>query len=57
MSTKPLPPHKAKTLVESFKKHSAELEVYEVQSLRPQDLKELLQQPNAWLVLGKSKWT
>ena len=57
MTTKPLPPHKAKPLIESFKKHSAELEVYEVQSLRPQDRKELLQQPNAWLVIGKSKWT
>ena len=55
--TKPLLPHKAKPLIESFKKHSAELEVYEVQSLRPQDRKELLQHPNAWVVIGKSKWT
>ena len=57
MTTKPLPPHKAKPLIESFKKHSAELEVYEVQSLRPQDRKELLQHPNAWVVIGKSKWS
>ena len=54
--TKPLPPHKAKPLIESFKKYSSDLEVYEVQSLRPQDRKELLQQPNAWVVIGQRKW-
>lgn len=57
MTTKPLPPHKAKPLIESFKRNSSDLEVYEVQSLRPQDRKELLQHPNAWVVIGKSKWT
>ena len=53
--TTPLPPHKAKPLIESFKRNSAELEIYEVQSLRPQDRKELLKQPNAWVVIGKRK--
>ena len=55
--TKPLPPHKSKPLVESFKKNSAELEVYEAASIRQRELKDLLKQPNAWVVVGKSKWT
>jgi hypothetical protein len=55
--TKPLPPNKTKPLLESFKRKSAELEVYEIQSLRPQDLKELLNEPHSWIVVGKSKWT
>jgi len=57
MTTKPLPPHRSKPLIESFKRNSSDLEVYEVQSLRPQHLKELLQHSNAWVVIGKSKWT
>ena len=55
--TKPLPPHKAKLLLESFKKHAAELEVYEAATLRPQDQRELLKKPNAWVVIGRSKWS
>ena len=56
MTTKPLPPHKAKPLFESFKKHASDREVYEAAALRSQDLKELFKQPNAWVVRGKSKW-
>lgn len=55
--TKPLPPHKAKPLIESFKKHSAELEVYEATALRQQVLTELLKLPKAWVVIGRSKWS
>ena len=56
MTAKPLPPHKAKPLIERFKKHASDLEVYEAATLRSQDLKDLLKQPNAWVVIGKSKW-
>lgn len=55
--TKPLLPHKAKPLIESFKKHSAYLEVYEAATLRPQDQRELLKLPKAWVVIGRNKWS
>ena len=55
-SAKPLPSHKAKPLIESFKKHSAELEVYETKGLSDQQRKELLNEPHSWIVVGKSKW-
>jgi len=56
-SPKPLASHKAKSLLESFKKNAIDLEVYESKGLSDQKRKELLNEPHSWIVIGKSKWT
>ena len=57
MTTKPLSPLKSKALIDTFKKHSANLEVYEAKDLSLQSLKELTQTTAVWLVREKNKWT
>lgn len=57
MTPKPLPSHKAKPLLETFKKNASDLKVYATKGLSDQQRKELLSQPNSWIVVGKSKWT
>ena len=57
MTAKPLPNHKTKALLETFKKNRSDLEVYETKGLSEQQRKELLNEPHAWIVVGKSKWT
>jgi len=56
-SPKPLASHKAKALLESFKKNASDLEVYETKGLSDQQRKELLNEPPSWVVIGKSKWS
>lgn len=57
MTPKPLPNHKTKALLETFKKHLSDLEVYETKPLSEQQRKELLNEPHSWIVVGKSKWS
>ena len=54
---KPLPPHKAKQLVESFNRHLKDLQLYEAKSLSAQELRELLKDPNVWVAVGVNRWT
>jgi len=56
-SLKPLPSHKAKPLLETFKKNASDLEVYETKGLSDQQRKELRNEPHSWIVIGKSKWS
>jgi hypothetical protein len=57
MTPKPLPVTKARSLLETFKKTPADLAIYATKGLSDQQRKELLSQPNSWIVVGKSKWT
>jgi hypothetical protein len=57
MTPKPLPPHKAKQLLDTFRRSMKDLEVYEVEGLSDQQRKELLNEPHSWVVIGKSKWS
>ncbi len=57
MTAKPLPNHKTKPLLETFKRNSSDLAVYETKPLSDQQRKELLNEPHSWIVVGKSKWT
>lgn len=57
MTAKPLPNHKTKPLLETFKKNAIDLEIYETKSLSEPQRKELLNEPHSWIVVGKSKWT
>lgn len=56
MNAKPLQPQKSKPLIERFKRHSSDLEIYEAASLSDQQRKDLLTQPHTWIVVGKSRW-
>ena len=53
MNQKPLPPHKAKQLLETFRRSMKDLEVYEVEGLSDQQRKELLKRARGWMVVGK----
>lgn len=57
MTAKPLPPPKSRALIDTFKKHAANLEIYEAKELSVQALKELAQSSCVWLVREKNKWT
>lgn len=57
MTVKPLPSAKTKALLETFKKTSADLAIYETKALSDQQRKELLNEPHSWIVVGRSKWT
>jgi len=57
MTPKPIPITKARSLIESFKKNSSDIEIYETKGLSDQQRKELLSEPHSWLVIGKSKWS
>ena len=53
MSPKPLATHKAKQLLETFRRSMKDLEVYEVEGLSDQQRKELLKRARAWVVVEK----
>ena len=57
MKPKPLPATKGKSLLETFKRNSSDLEVYETKSLSDQQRRELLNAPHSWIINGKSKWS
>lgn len=57
MTQKPLSSAKSRSLIDTFKKHSANLEIYEAKDLSLQSLKELTQSTAVWLVREKNKWT
>ena len=45
--SKPLTPHKTKALLDSFQRHSKELDIYDAAVLAPTQLKELLKSDRA----------
>ncbi len=53
MTPKPLPPHKAKQLLGTFRRSMKDLEVYEVEGLSDQQRKELLKRSRAWVLVEK----
>ena len=52
MNTKPLPPHKAKQLLDTFRRSVKDLEIYELDALSDQQRKELLKRERAWVVVS-----
>ena len=56
MTPKPLPPHKAKQLLDTLRRSMKDLEVYELAALSDQQRKDLLKRAQGWVVVGKSKW-
>ena len=51
MSRKQLPPHKAKQLLDTFRRSMKDLEVYELDAQSDQQRKELLKRAQGWVVL------
>ena len=51
MTHKPLLPHKAKQLLDTFRRSMKDLEVYELDALTDQQRKELLKRERAWVVV------
>jgi hypothetical protein len=54
---KPLTSAETKSLLESFRRNSCDVTVYEAKHLNESQRKSLLQSDHAWIVVGKSKWT
>jgi DNA mismatch repair protein MutH len=54
MNTKPLPPHKAKQLLETFRRSMKNLEIYELAAQSDQQRKELLKRARGWVVIGRN---
>jgi hypothetical protein len=54
---KPLNSTETKGLLESFRRNSRDVAVYEAKNLSDSQRKSLLQQEHTWVVVGKSKWT
>ena len=52
MTPKPLPPHKAKQLLDTFRRSMKNLEVYELDALSDQQRKELLKRERGWVVIS-----
>jgi hypothetical protein len=50
MTSKPLPPHKAKQLLDTLRRSMKNLEVYEVEGLPVQQQKELLKRASMWIL-------
>ena len=53
MTPKPLPPHKAKQLLDTLRRSVKDLEIYELDALSDQQRKELLKRERAWVAVGK----
>lgn len=51
MTHKQLPPHKAKQLLETFRRSMKDLEIYELDALSDQQRKQLLKRARAWVVV------
>ncbi len=54
---KPLTATESKALIETFRRNSRDVTVYDAQTLSDSQRKSLLQSDHAWIVVGKSKWT
>jgi hypothetical protein len=54
---KPLTAIESKALIETFRRNSRDITVYEAKSLSELQRKSLLQQEYTWVVVGKTKWT
>jgi hypothetical protein len=52
MNQKPLPPHKAKQLLDTLRRSVKDLEVYELDALSEQQRKELLKRERGWVVVS-----
>ncbi len=55
-SDKPLTSTETKSLLETFRRNSRDVTVYEGKNLSESQRKSLLQDDYAWIVVGKSKW-
>jgi hypothetical protein len=53
---KPLTATETKALIETFRRHSRDLEVYDSRTLSERQRKALLQSDHAWIVVGRSRW-
>jgi hypothetical protein len=53
---KPLTATETKALIETFRRHYRNLEVYVARTLSERQRKELLQSDHAWIVVGRSRW-
>lgn len=51
MTPKPLPPHKAKQLLDTLRRSMKDLEVYELDAQSDQQRKELLKRERGWVVI------
>jgi hypothetical protein len=54
---KPLTATESKALLETFRRNSRDVTVYDAQNLSDSQRKSLLQSEHAWIVVGTSKWT
>jgi hypothetical protein len=54
---KPLTATEGKALIETFRRNSRDITVYEAKNLSESQRKSLLQHEHTWIVVGKSKWT
>lgn len=54
---KPLTATESKALIETFRRDSRDVTVYDAQNLSESQRKSLLQSDHVWIVVGKSKWT
>ena len=52
MTSKQLPPHKAKQLLDTLRRSVKDLEIYELDALSDQQRKELLKRERAWVVVS-----
>ena len=52
MNQKPLPPHKAKQLLDTLRRSMKDLEIYELDALSDQQRKELLKRAQGWVVVS-----
>lgn len=53
MTPKPLPPHKTKQLLDTYRRSMKDLEVYELDAQSDQQRKELLKRARGWVVVEK----
>lgn len=53
MTPKPLPPHMAKQLLDTFRRSMKDLETYEVEAMTEKQQRELLKRARAWVVVEK----
>ncbi len=57
MAQKAMPAQKTKSLLETFNRNVRDLQVYSAKDLKEQTVRELLNEPHSWIIVGKSKWT
>jgi hypothetical protein len=54
---KPLTATESKALIETFRRNSRDVTVYEAKGLSESQRKSLLQSDHVWIVVGRSQWT